>query len=78
MHFEQACVCAVNFVKEPDFYGPKNKQNRPQLQVGQQARGQQALQLQVELQEGAAHPQYAAWARMMTPPDEHRQTLIVS
>ena len=80
MRFEQACVCAVSFVKEPDFYGPKNKQNRPQLQAGQQARGQQALQLQVELQKGPgpAHLQYAAWARMMTPPDENRQTILVS
>ena len=77
-HHVNKHVCAVSFVTEPDFYGPKNKQNRPQLQAGQQTRGQQALQLQAELQEGPAHPQYAAWARMMTPPDENRQTLLMS
>ena len=70
---EQAriCLCAVSFVKKPDFYGPKQKQNAPHSdshkRVGNR---EEALQ---RLQDGSAHPQYAAWAKMMTAPDEYRQ-----
>ena len=67
---------AVSFVKEPDFYGPKHKRSTSDL-------GGPKHPFDLEegvhrLQESSAHPQYAAWARMMTPPDKYEGPLVIS
>ena len=71
MEQPRICLCAVSFVEKPDFYGPKHKQNAPHSD-GLKRLGirEEALQ---RLQDSSAHPQYAAWAKMMTPPDGYRE-----
>jgi len=71
MERPRVCLCAVSFVKKPDFYGPKQKQNAPHSdRLKRLGNREEALQ---RLQDSSAHPQYAAWAKMMTAPDEYRQ-----
>jgi len=71
MERPRVCLYAVSFVKKPDFHGPKQTQNAPHSD-GLKRLGNREEALQ-SLQDSFAHPQYAAWAKMMTAPDEYRQ-----
>lgn len=69
-------LCAVSFVKKPDFYGPKHKQGRSSADASKDVRRQQGVQM--ELQDSSVHPEYAAWAHMMTPPVGPEQMLSLA
>ena len=70
---------AVSFVKKPDFFGPKHKRSATSLlYLGDPEHPTNRETAMQNLQDGSAHPQYAAWARMMTPPDKYEQMPVVS
>ena len=58
-------------MKDPDFYGPKQNASRSDLRGpgGLTHRGELKEAGLHRLQDSSVHPQYAAWAKMMTPPD---------
>ena len=71
-------LSAVSFVKEPDFYGPKHKRSRLDLGGPNWKRKTNREEVVHRPQESPAHPQYAAWAKMMTPPEKFENLLVTS